>query len=174
MLSQERKKADMRRAMRSWPVRIGALALAGLLLYVAAYHFLPRTADRVSVTVVQCATPQHDTVYTCPGATLFHRTFTDAATVSDVRSTLEGMHEVGPFTRVWCSGDWGQSRVYRFDLLWHGLVVQTYVAPTSQDSRCWWYMTTLGVPQTATEGPTTIWKDLVRLTGMPDLPIPGP
>jgi hypothetical protein len=97
----------MRKALQSWPVRIGALVLAGIVLYGATYTLLPGTADSVSVTVVQCATAQVGTVYTCPGTTLFQWTFTDAATVSEVRSTLEGMHEVGPFTHVWCAGNWG-------------------------------------------------------------------
>jgi hypothetical protein len=163
----------MRKAMQSWPVRIGALALVGVVLYGAAYALLPRTVDRVSVTVLQCATVQATVVYDCPGTTLFHRTFADEATVSAVRRGLDAMHEVGPFTNVACTGAWEQSRVYRFDLLWHGLVAQTYVAPTNRESRCWWNVTTLGVPQAATEAPTT-WKELVGLTGMPDVPIPAP
>jgi hypothetical protein len=164
----------MRKAMQSWPFRIGALVLVGIVLYGAAYTLLPRAADGVSVTVVQCATIQDTVVYACPGTTLFHRTFTDEATVSGVRTALDGMHDVGPFTNVACTGEWEQSRVYTFDLLWHGRVVQTYVAPTNRESRCWWDVTTLGVPQAATEGPTTTWKEVVRLTGMPDVPIPAP
>jgi len=163
----------MRKTLQSWPVRIGALMLVGIVLYGAAYTLLPRTADSVSVTVLQCATVQATVVYDCPGTTLFHRTFADKATVSAVRRALDGMHEVGPFTNVACTGDWEQSRVYRFDLLWHGLQVQSYVAPTNRESRCWWNVKTLGVPQAATEGPTT-WKEVVRLTGMPDIPIPAP
>jgi hypothetical protein len=163
----------MRKAMQSWPVRIGALALVGVVLYGAAYALLPRTADRVSVTVLQCATVQATVVYDCPGTTLFRRTLADEAIVSAVRRGLDAMHEVGPFTNVACTGAWEQSRVYIFDLLWHGLVAQTYAAPTNRESRCWWNVTTLGVPQAATEAPTT-WKELVRLTGMPDVPIPAP
>jgi hypothetical protein len=147
--------------------------LLGIVFYGAAYTLLPRTVDRVSITVLQCATVQATVVYDCPGTTLFHRTIADEATVSAVRQALDTMHEVGPFTNVACTGDWGQSRVYRFDLLWHGLVAQTYAAPTNQESRCWWNVTTLGAPQAATEGPTT-WKELARLTGMPDIPIPAP
>lgn len=163
----------MRKAMQSWPVRLGALVLLGIVFYGAAYTLLPRTVDRVSITVLQCATVQATVVYDCPGTTLFHRTIADEATVSAVRQALDTMHEVGPFTNVACTGDWGQSRVYRFDLLWHGLVAQTYAAPTNQESRCWWNVTTLGAPQAATEGPTT-WKELARLTGMPDVPMPAP
>jgi hypothetical protein len=164
----------MRNAMQSWPIRIGTLALVGIVLYGSAYTFLPRTTDSLSVTVVQCATLQDTVVYACPGTTLFHRTFADADTVSAVRRALDGMHEVGPFTSVACTGDWEQSRVYRFDLLWHGLQVQSYVVPTNRESRCWWNVTTLGVPQAATEGPANTWKELVGLTGMPDLPVPAP
>jgi hypothetical protein len=163
----------MRKAMQSWPVRLGALVLVGIVLYRAAYTLLPRTADRVSVTVVQCATLHNTVVYACPGRTLFHRTFADEATVSAVRTTLDGMHYVGPFTNVACTGEWEQSRIYSIDLLWHGLVVQTYAAPTNRESRCWWNVTTLGVPQAALEGPTT-WRDVLRLTGMPDVPIRAP
>src|SRR5215831_14673001 len=71
---QERKKVSMRKAMQLWPVRIGALALVGVVLYGAAYALLPRTVDHVSVTVLQCATVQATVVYDCPGTTLFHRT----------------------------------------------------------------------------------------------------
>jgi hypothetical protein len=163
----------MRKVLKSWPVRIGALVLAAIVLYGSAYSLLPRTADSVSVTVLQCATVQSTVVYDCPGTTLFHRTFVDEVTVAALRTTLDAMHEVGPFITVQCTGGWGQSRVYIFDLLWHGKVVQSYAAPTNQESRCWWEVTTLGVPQAATEGATT-WMELVRLTGMPDIPIRAP
>lgn len=163
----------MRKAMQSWWVRIGALALAAIALYGSAYSLLPRAAGSVTVTVLQCATVQGTVVYDCPGATIFHRTFADEATVSAVRTTLEGMHDVGPFTSVTCTGGWGQSRVYIFDLLWRGLVVQSYAAPTNRESRCWWNITTLGVPQAATEVATT-WMELLRLTGIPDVPVRAP
>lgn len=163
----------MRKVLKSWPIRIGVLVLAVIVLYMTAYNLLPRTADSVSVTVVQCATLQGTVVYDCPGTTLFHRTFADEATVSVLRTTLDAMHTGVPLLTLQCTGGWGQSRVYIFDLLWHGLVVQSYAAPTSRESRCWWEATTLGVPQAATEGATT-WMALVRLTGMPDVPIRAP
>lgn len=147
--------------------------LAAIVHYGSAHSLLPRTADSVSVTVLQCATVQGTVVYDCPGTTIFHRTFADEATVSAVRTTLDGMHDVGPFTNVACTGGWGQSRVYIFDLLWRGLVGQSYAAPTNRESRSWWDVTVLGVPQAATEGATT-WMELVRLTGMPDVPVRAP
>lgn len=163
----------MRKALQLWPVRVGALVLIGIVLYGAAYTVLPHPANRVSVTVLQCATIQATVVYDCSGTTLFHRTFADEATVAAVRRALATMRDVGLFINVACTREWEQSRIYSFDLLWHGLVVQTYVAPTNRESRYWWDVTTIGAPQAATEGPTT-WKEVVRLTGMPDVPIPAP
>lgn len=163
----------MRKAMQSWRVRIGAPVLAAIVLYGAAYSLLPRAADSVTVTVLQCTTVQGTVVYDCPGTTIFHQTLADEATVSAVRTTLDRMHDVGPFTNVTCTGGWEQSRVHIFDLLWRGLVVQSYAAPTNRESRCWWDVTTLGVTQAATEGATT-WMELVRLIGMPDIPIRAP
>lgn len=99
---------DMHKVLKSWPVRIGALVLATIVLYGSAYSLLPRTADSVSVTVLQCATVQGAVVYDFPGTTLFHRTFVDEATVSALRTTLDAMHDVGPFITVQCNGGWGQ------------------------------------------------------------------
>jgi hypothetical protein len=159
----------MRKAMQSWPFRIGVLVLSGIVLYGTAYTLLPRTADGVSVTVLQCATVQWMPVDECPGTTIFHRTFTDQATVSGVRTTLDQMHyEVrGIFDHRQSNGGWQQTRVYRIDLLWHGSAVKSYAAPYPH---IWWDVTTLVfVAQWAPDGPTT-WKDLVRLTGMPLAP----
>src|SRR5690242_5235915 len=82
----------MHKMMKLWPFRIGVLVLSGIVLYATAYTLLPRTADGVSVTVLQCATVQTEPVDDCPGTTLFHRTFTDDATVSGVLTTLDRMH----------------------------------------------------------------------------------
>ena len=159
---------------RRVPLRIGALVLAGIVLYGTAFLLLPRTADSVSVTVLQCATVHFFAVDDCPGTTIFHRTFAKEATVSAVRTALDGMDYVGPFTQVACNGGWEQTRVYIVDLLWHGVVVKSYVAPVDKTGgRCWWEVTTLGVLQMATEGATT-WTEVVRLTGMPDVPTTVP
>jgi hypothetical protein len=171
---QRRKKMSMGKALKSWPFRIGALMLAGLVLYGTAFALLPRTADRVAVTVVQCATVSPLFLDECPGTTIFHRSFSREATVSALRNVLDGMHYFGLFDNVNCNGGWETTRVYSVDLLWHGIVVKRYVAPVEQlGGRCWWDVMTLGVWQTATEG-TTTWAELVRLTGMPVIPTPEP
>jgi hypothetical protein len=172
-----RKKAYMRKAMKSWPFRISALVLSGIVLYAMAYTLLPRTADGVSVTVVQCATVQPvQTDFDCQGTTIFRRTFTDEATVSALRAALDGLHEVPPlFNSVECNaGDaCAPTRVYTFDLLWHGIVVKGYRASVHGEARALWDATTLGVELPATEGSTT-WQDLVRLTGIPVVPTAVP
>jgi hypothetical protein len=150
------------------------VVLAGLLLYGTAFFLLPRTADSMSVTVRQCATVQDaahlQTYFTCLGTTLFQQTFTDAATVSALRAALDGIHEVNPvFNSVACNA--GSlclpTRVYSFDLQWHGAVVKSYWASVNAG---FWKVTTLGVELPATEDGPTTWQDLTRLTGMPCKP----
>jgi hypothetical protein len=157
--------------------RIDALVvlavLAGLLLYGTAFLLLPRTADSVAVTVRQCASVQDaahlQTSFACLGTTLFQRTFTDAATVSALRAALGGIHELSPLTNVSCNA--GSlclpTRIYSFDLLWHGTVLKSYWASVHRGYRIFWEVTTRGVwVDAALEGPTT-WQDVTRLTGMP-------
>jgi hypothetical protein len=175
----------MRKVMQSWPFRIGALVLSrlvalvlsGLVLYATACTLLPRMADGVSVTVVQCATVQPvETEFDCQGTTVFRRTFTDEATVSAVRATLDGLHEVTPvFNSVECNAgsECAPTQVYSFDLLWHGSVVRSYLASVHNGYRIFWAVRTLGVELPATEGSTT-WQELVRLTGMPVVPTAVP
>jgi hypothetical protein len=101
--------------------------------------------------------------------TLFHRTFTDSTTVSGVRTTVDQLHYEyrSIFDHRQSNGGWEQTRVYRINLLWHGIAVKRYVAPYFH---IWWDVTTLGgVQQWAPDGQTT-WQDLVRLTGMPLAP----
>jgi hypothetical protein len=166
--SGRREKASLREAMKAWLFGVVVPVLAGIVLYGTAFTLLPRTADGVSVTVVQCATVQWMPVDECPGTTIFHRAFTDTATVSGVRTTLDQLHyEVNSIFDHPQSNYWEQTRVYRIDLLWHGRAVKSYVAPYPP---IWWDVTTLGlVAQWAPDGPTT-WQDLVRLTGMPLAP----
>jgi hypothetical protein len=163
----------MRKAMQSWPFRIGALVLSAIMLYATACTLLPRTADGVSVTVLQCATVHVEPVDDCPGTTLLHRTFTDTAIVSGVRTTLDQLpYEVRSiFDHRQSNGVWEQTGVYRVDLLWHGIAVKSYmglyVAPYPP---FWWDVTTLGIVQLWAPGDSTTWQDLVRLTGMPLAP----
>jgi hypothetical protein len=90
----------MRTVLTSWRFRIGGLVLSSIVLYGTAFTLLPRTADGVSVTVLQCATVQVNPVDDCPGTTLFHQTFTDEATVSGVRTTLDQMHYLSLSDRI--------------------------------------------------------------------------
>jgi hypothetical protein len=162
------------RILRSPDVRIGALLLACIAVYPTAYLLLPRTADGVSVTVVQCTSVQPAqyprTEFDCQGPTVFGQTFTDEATVSAVHATLDGLHEyVNSSTEGICNAAGSvcaQTRVYTFDLLWHGIAVKSYRASVHGGYPTFWDATTLGVELTTTEGSTT-WQDLTRLTGMP-------
>ncbi len=163
----------MRKVTRSWAFRIGGLVLAGIVLYGTAYLLMPRTADGVSVTVRQCATIQGEVAYECTGTTIFRKSYTDHATVSAVRATLEEMDYKLPLDIVVCQAGWHQSGIYTVDLLWHGLVVKSYVAPISSGGYCFWSVRTLGIEQLATDYGTTTWQDLLRLTGMPDVSL-GP
>jgi hypothetical protein len=159
---------------------VALVVLAGLLLCGTAFLLLPRTADSVSVTVRQCATVQDAahlrTEFACLGTTIFQRTFTDEATVSALRAALDGIHELSPFANVTCNG--GSlclpTRIYHFDLLWHGTVVKSYWASVHRGYRIFWEVTTLGVwVDAAMEGPMT-WQDVTRLTGMPVEPTAVP
>ena len=167
--NRRREKSSLREALKAWLLGVVVPVLSGIGLYGTASILLPRTADSVSVTVVQCASVQVDPVDECPGTTIFHRTFADTATVSGVRTTLDQLHyEVKSiFDQQQSNGGWEQTRVYRIDLLWHGSAVRSYAAPYPH---IWWDVTTLGVvAQWAPDGPTT-WQGLVRLTGMPLAP----
>jgi hypothetical protein len=158
-------------------VLVVLVVLAGLLLYGTALFLLPRTADGVSVTVRQCATVQDaahlQTYFTCLGTTIFQRTFTDEATVSALRAALDGIHEVTPWAFSPCNG--GSlclpTRIYSFDLLWHGAVVRSYWASVNAG---FWKVTTLGVELPATDDGPTTWQDVTRLTGMPVEPTAMP
>jgi hypothetical protein len=89
----------------------------------------------------------------------------EGATISAARDALNGMHY--EFRNANCNlGYDTPTDVYTFALVWHGVVVETYVVTSAT---CYWAVTTLGVqtPQTVLAGPTT-WEDLLRLTGMPD------
>jgi hypothetical protein len=156
--------------MQSWPFRIGALVVSGMALYAMACTLLPRTADSVSVTEIRCATVQTETYFACQGKTVFRRSVTDEATVSAIRTTLDGIHAVTPWNPagiVCNAGDeCGPTQVYSFDLLWHGSVVRSYVASVHGGYPVFWAVRTLGAELPATEGSTT-WQDLKRLTGMP-------
>jgi hypothetical protein len=74
-----------------------------------------------------------------------------------------------PLAILECQAGCRQFLIYRFDLLWHGVVVESYVAPINQGGRCWWSVTTLGIERLATDYGSTPWQDLVRLTKMPDV-----
>jgi hypothetical protein len=165
------------------PVRIRVLVVAGIVLSGivldgTAYYLLPRTADGVSVTVLQCATvqpvqPVQHFGLDCQGTSVFRRTFTDEATVSAVHAMLDGLpdglpEQVTIFTKIACNGGslCAPTRVYRFDLLWHGCVVRSSVTSVPLQ---YWAVRTLGLQLWAPEGLTT-WQDLVRLTGMPVAP----
>jgi hypothetical protein len=173
-----RREMHIQSRRRRLEALVALVVLAGLLLYGTAFLLLPRTADSVAVTVRQCATVQDaahlQTYFTCLGTTLFERTFTDEATVSALRAALDGIHEVTPiFNNETCNG--GSlclpTRIYSFDLLWHGAVVRSYWASVNAG---FWAVTTLGVELPATEeGPTT-WQDVTRLTGMPGEPTAVP
>jgi hypothetical protein len=165
----------MRRVLRSWPFRVVVVVLAGIVLYRTCYTLLPSTADSVSVTVVLYASPPaYSLVPDASTTTLFQRTFTDEATVSGVRATLDGMHYVGAFDHVGCNGGFSATRDYFVNLLWHGSAVKSYEAlGDASGFRCFWRVTTLGVQQVATERATT-WTDVVRLTGMPVVPTAAP
>src|SRR5258708_5575434 len=128
----------MRTMMKSWWFRVGVLVLSGIVLYATAYTLLPRTADGVSVTVRQCAIIQGEVAYECMGTTIFRKSYTDQATVSAVRATLEGMDYRLPLAIVACQAGWYQSGIYTVDLLWHGLVVKSYLAPISSGGNCFW------------------------------------
>lgn len=156
--SGRREKPSLRQALKAWLFGVVVPVLSGIVLYGTASILLPRTADGVSVTVVQCATVQVDPVNECPGTTIFHRTFTDTATVSGVRTTLDQLpYEVKSiFDHRQSNAPLEQTRVYRIDLLWHGSAVKSYAAPYPH---IWWDVTTLGVvAQWAPDGPTT-WQD---------------
>jgi len=147
----------MRKAMQLWPVRIGALALVGVVLYGAAYALLPRTVDHVSVTVLQCKTvqPVQNSAFDCQLTTIFRRTFTDAATLSAVHATLDGLpEEVGIFANLNCNAGslCDPTQVYTFDLLWHGRVVRSYVTSARNGTPINYYFAvrTLGVELWAT------------------------
>jgi len=156
------------------------VVLAGLLLCGMAFLLLPRTADGVAVTVRQCATVQDaahlETEFACLGTTIFQRTFTDEATVSALRAALDGIHEVGPFDIVPCNAgtECLPTRVYHFDLLWHGAVVKSYWASVHMGYRIFWEVRTSGVPLPALEDGPTTWQDVTRLTGMPVEPTAVP
>jgi hypothetical protein len=159
----------MRKIVKSWEFRVGALVLAGIVLYATAYTLLPRTADGVSVTEVRCAVVQTETIFDCQGTTVFRRTLTNDATVSAVRTTLDGIHAVTPnFYDLACNAGslCGPTQIYSFDLRWHGSVVRTYVASVHGGYPVHWAVRTLGLELPATEGSTS-WQDLKRLTGMP-------
>jgi hypothetical protein len=161
------------------PVRIRVLVLSGVVLSAVvldgtAYDLLPRTADSVAVTVRQCATVQPVQYFgeevDCQGTNVFRRTFTNEATVSAVHATLDGLpEEVGIFANLNCNAGslCDPIQVYRFDLLWHGSVVRSYL--TSPNTNDYFAVRTLGLELWAMEGPTT-WQDLVQLTGMPVAP----
>jgi hypothetical protein len=145
--------------------RAGVGLIAALALYVAAYSVLPRTADMLTVTVQRYATDQDYTQGLGTSHTRFQRTFTEGATVSAARDALNGMHY--EFRNANCNLGYDMpTDVYTFALVWHSVVVETYVVTSAT---CYWEVTTLGVPtpQTVLAGPTT-WEDLLRLTGMPD------
>jgi hypothetical protein len=162
---------------RRTPVRlrllvVAGIVLAGIVLDGTAYDLLPRTADGVSVSVLQCAPGQPVQVseVDCPGTTVFRRTFTDKATVSAVHATLDGLpEEVGLFANINCNEGslCAPRQVYRFDLLWHGSVVRSYLA--SPNTVNYFAVRTLGLELWAAWGPTT-WQDMVRLTGVPVAP----
>jgi hypothetical protein len=177
MRGQEWKKGSMRKMLKSWPFRVGVLVLSGMVLYGTAYTLLPRTADGVSVTMVQCATVQPvQTDFDCQGTPVFRRTFTDEATVSAVRATLDGVHEVPPlFNNVECNAGslCEPQQDCSFDLLWHGSVVRSYLVSVHWGYPVFWAVSTLGLELWAT-GSSTTWQDLVRLTGMPVVPNGGP
>jgi hypothetical protein len=165
----------MRTMMKSWRFRVGVLVLSGVVLYATAYTYLPRTADGVSVTVLQCAAvqPVQDSGFDCQGTIVFRRTFTDEATVSAVHATLDGLpEEVGIFANAQCNAGslCTPTRVYSFDLLRHGSVVRSYLTSVHNAYPIgYWVVRTLGLELRATGGSTT-WQDVVRLTGTPVAP----
>jgi hypothetical protein len=108
-----------------WPFRIrvlvlSAIVLSGLVVDGTTYYLVPRTADGVSVTVLQCATvqPVQDSGLDCQGTTVFRRTFTDEATVAAVHTTLDGLPEqVSIFANISCNAgdECAPTQVYSFD-----------------------------------------------------------